>query len=305
MKFWRALLCCTFIFSGAAAVEAATNLTFSAITSPAAIVYSADSRSSGTGSVTVQNKTLSSASYFFSCKTDVSARLAVSGGNSIAYHVYKSGVTPYATILPWSRYLTYNDVLYGTVARNGSATHNYDIVVDAGYWVPAGAYTDTLEFELDKGVPGQDNLQASKTTGITIQVEPTIGLALLTTGTSYASGALSTNLDFDKLAAGTAKTVNAVVRSNASWTLSVTAASGGYLKYAAGTGEIFKIPYWLYFNGNTSPISLTTGSATLLSNQAWTSGGDQSYQLKFVIGSFDIVDPGIYNDAVTVELSAN
>jgi len=305
MRFARSVLLGTIMIIGAMAAGAQTKLTFSAITSPPAIAYSADSGSSGTGSVTVQNKTLSSASYFFTCKTDVSARIATSGSNSIAYHVYKSGVTPLATILPWSYNLTYNDVLYGTVAKNASATHYYDIAVDAGHWVPAGTYTDTIEFELDKGVPGQNNLQASKTIGITIQVEPTIGLALLTAGTSYVSGALSTNLDFGTLAAGNTKTVNAVVRSNASWTLSVTAASGGYLKYTAGTGETFQIPYLFYFNGSSSPTSLAAGAATLLSNQSWTSAGDQSYQLKFVIGSFDIVDPGTYSDAVTVELTAN
>ena len=305
MRFMRSVLYGLFIIAGAAAAGAATNLTFLSITSPGAIAYSADASSTGTGSVTVQNKTLSSASYFFSCKTAVSARLAANGGNSIAYHVYKSGVTPLATILPWSRNLTYNDVLYGTVAKNASATHNYDIVVDAGHWVPAGTYTDTIEFELDKGVPGQDNLQGSKTTSIAIQVEPTIGLALLTTGTSYTSGALSTNLDFGTLAAGNTQTVNAVVRSNASWALSITASSGGNLKYTSGTGEVFQIPYSLYFNGSTSPTSLAAGSATLLSNQSWTSAGDQSYQLKFVIGAFDIVDPGTYSDAVTVQLTAN
>lgn len=305
MRFLRSVLYGFFIIAGAAAAGAATNLTFITITSPGTIAYSADARSAGTGSVTVQNKTYSSANYFFSCKTEVSDRLATNGSNSIAYHVYKSGVTPLATILPWSYSLTYNDVLYGTVARNASATHYYDVVVDAGHWVPAGTYTDTIGFDLDKGVPGQNNLQASKTTGITIQVEPTIGLALLTTGTSYVAGALSTNLDFGTLAAGNTQTVNAVVRSNASWELSITASSGGYLKYTSGAGEVFKIPYSLYFNGNASPTSLTAGSATLLSNQSWTSAGDQSYQLKFVIGAFDIVDPGTYSDAVTVQLTAN
>ena len=305
MKFLRALIFGTFIFIGAAAAGAQTKLTFSSITSPPAIAYAADSSSSGTGSVTVQNKTYSSASYFFSCNTEVSARLATSGSNSIAYHVYKSGVTPLATILPWSYNLTYNDVLYGTVARNASATHYYDIFVDAGHWVPAGTYTDTIGFDLDRGVPGQNNLQGSKTTSIAIQVEPTIGLALLTTGTSYVAGALSTNLDFGTLAAGNTQSVNAVVRSNASWALSITASSGGNLKYTSGTGEVFQIPYSLYFNGSTSPTSLAAGSATLLSNQSWTSAGDQSYQLKFVIGAFDIVDPGTYSDAVTVQLTAN
>jgi hypothetical protein len=290
---------------GTAAAGAAINLTFSGITSPGVIVYSADTIGQGTGTVTVQNKTSYSANYFFTCKTEVSARIATMGGNSLPYHVYKGGVTPYATILPWSSSVTYNDVLYGSVARNGSATHEYDIVVDAGHWVPAGTYTDSLEFELDKGLPGQNNLQGSKTTSFSIQVEPTIGLALLKTGTSYMSGALSTNLDFGELAEGSEQTVNAVVRSNASWTLAITASSGGYLKYTAGSGEVFKIPYSLYFNGSASPTSLTTGSATLLSNQSWTAAGDQSYQLKFVIGSFDIVDPGTYSDAVTVQLTAN
>jgi hypothetical protein len=305
MNFSRTAIFGLFIIFAAAAAGAATNLTFSAITSPGTIAYSADAGSTGTGSVTVQNKTTTSASYFFSCKTVVSARIATSGGNSIAYHVYKSGVTPLATILPWSNNLTYNDVLYGTVARNASATHYYDIAVDAGHWVPAGTYTDTIEFELDKGVPGQNNLQGSKTAGITIQVEPTIGLALLTAGTSYVAGALSTNLDFGVLAAGNTQSVNAVVRSNAAWSLSVTAASGGYLKYTSGTGEVFQIPYSLYFNGSASPTNLSAGPATLLSNQSWTSAGDQSYQLKFVIGAFDIVDPGTYSDAVTVQLTAN
>ncbi|MCE1196348.1 hypothetical protein LWX53_07620 [bacterium] len=305
MKFSRTLHLCIFMIVGAMAAGAQTKLTFSAISSPAAILYSALSSSAGTGSVTVLNKTTSSASYYFTCKTDITSRTAAYGSNSIAYHVYKSGVTPYATILPWSSSLTYNDVLYGTVARNASATQYYDVVVDAGLWVPAGTYTGTLEFELDKGSPGQNNLQASKATSITIQVEPTIGLALLTAGTSYTSGALSANLDFGTLAAGNTQTVNAVVRSNAPWSLSVTATSGGYLKYTAGSGEVFQIPYSLYFNGGSSPTSLSTGSATLLSNQSWTSSGDQSYQLKFVIGNFDIVDPGTYSDAITVQLTAN
>jgi hypothetical protein len=307
MKFLRALIFGTFIFIGAAAAGAqGMTLSFSSLGAPPAISYTSDTYVIGTGTLTVTNNSRKQQPYFFTCYTPVNSRKVSNGIYSIPIYVYKHNVQPYATIQPWDASLSENDVVFGTLNRYATLTDNYDVYVPAGYWVPKGTYTGTLQFELDNGYAGDDNRQGNRmTTNVSVLVDSAVGLSLLTSGASYIPGALSANLDFGTLAPGNTQSLNAVVRANTSWTLSVTALSGGNLKYTSGTGEVFQISYSLYFNRSASPTSLTAGSATLLSNQSWTSAGDQSYQLKFVIGAFDTVDPGTYSDAVTIQLTAN
>ena len=278
----------------------AQDLTFSSATAPQTINYSPFAASSGTGTLTVRNNRNSSLNYFFTCFTPLSSRSVSLSGNSIPIFVYKSDVTPLAQVLPWSWNLSYNNVLWGTVSRRGTASQSYDIVPESGHWVPAGTYTGSLKFELDEGVPGQDNLQGSATTTISVQVLPITDISLVTSGTTFDVNAVSSTLDFGELATGTERSLNVLVRANKSWSLSVLAPSKGYMTSATGSTPI---PYSFYFAGALKDLS--SGAATLVPTTSWTASGQNSYPIKFMIGAFDSVDPGLYTDNLSILITAN
>ena len=277
----------------------AQDLTISNSTPPDPIDYSPFAPSSGTGNLTVKNNRSSSYNYFFSCYTPLSSRYASQGGYTIPFFVYKNEVTPLAQVLPWSRSLTYNNALWGTIGKKGTAYQSYDIVPEVGHWVPAGPYTGNIKFELDEGIPGQDNLQGSVSPTISIQVLPITDISLVTSGTTFDVNAVKSQLDFGELVAGAERSLNVLVRSNKNWSLSVLVPSKGYM---VSTSTDTPIPYLFYFGGKL--VDISSGSASLIPFAYWTASGQKDYQMKFVIGAFDNVDPGLYNDSLSIMITA-
>ena len=300
MKMFRRVFG-VFIFFCLTWVVFAQDLSISNSTPPDPIDYSPFVPSSGTGSLTVKNnRNYSSFNYFFSCYTSPSSRFASLGAYRIPFFVYKSGVTPLAEILPWDHSLTYFNALWGMVSRKGTASQSYDIVPEVGHWVPAGLYTGNIKFELDEGIPGQDDLQGSVSPAISIRVIPITDISLVTSGTIFDVNAVKSQLDFGELVAGTERSLNVLVRSNKTWSLSVIAPSKGYM---TSTSTETPIPYLFYFGGRL--VDISSGSASLIPLSYWTASGQNNYQLKFVIGALDNVDPGLYTDNLSIVITAN
>lgn len=280
----------------------AQTLTFQSATAPASIVYSPFSATSGTGTLVAaltryKNKPIN---YFFSCYTPLTSRYVTLNGVNIPYHVYKTGVSPAAEILPWSYSLTYDDVLYGTFTANGTQYKSFDIVPELGYWAQAGTYTGSLKFELDQGVPGDDNLKGSKTITVSLTYPIIADISLLLSDTSFDAASTSQTLDFGELKPDLEKSLYIVVRANKNWSLNLSVPSKGTMQQA---GVDTTIPYSIYFNSRL--VNISSGTAMLISNAPWTSAGQASYPLKVVIGKFDFVEPGIYKDSFSLTITAN
>lgn len=290
------------IASIAVATVPAQTLSFYSATAPATITYSPFSETSGTGTLAARltrykNKAVS---YYFTCFTPITSRYVSLSGVTIPIDVYKSGVTPYATILPWSRSVTYSDVLYGTFTANGTQYQSYDVVPEIGHWVQAGTYTGSLKFELDQGTPGTDNLMGSKTVSVSVLVPPIADLSIVAAGTTFDVGSTSQIINFGDLTPGVQGTLNVLIRSNKPWSLTLSAPSGGHMTKASSDTQI---PYSFYFNNNL--INLTSGAATLVSTTGWTSTGQNDYPVKIIIGDFDFAEPGTYQDNISLTLSTN
>jgi len=280
----------------------AQTLTFQSATAPAPIVYSPFTATSGTGTLVaaLTGYRKIPINYFFTCFTPLASRYVTLNGVNIPFHVYKTGESPAAEILPWSTSLTYNDVLYGTFTANGTQSKSFDIVPALGYWAQAGTYTGSLKFELDQGVPGNNNLKGSQTISVSLTYPIIADISLLMSETSFEAASTSQTLDFGELKPDLEKSLYIVIRANKNWSLNLSVPSKGTMQQA---GVDTTIPYFIYFN--SSLVNISSGTAMLISNAPWTSGGQVSYPLKVVIGKFDFAEPGIYKDSFSLTITAN
>ncbi len=298
------VLCFFLVLSGAQAnlgVKAQT-LTFQSATAPAPIIYSPFTATSGTGTLTASLTGYKKVpiNYFFSCFTPLTSRYVTLNGVHIPYHVYKTGVSPAAEILPWSYSLTYNDVLSGTFTNNGTQPQPFDIVPELGHWAQAGTYTGSLKFEMDQGVPGDNNLKGSKTITVSLTYPIITDISLLMNDASFEAASTAQTLDFGELKPDLEKSLYIVIRANKNWSLNLSVPSKGTMQQA---GVDTTIPYSIYFN--SSLVNISSGTAALISNAPWTSSGQVSYPMKVVIGKFDFAEPGIYKDSFSLTITAN
>lgn len=222
---------------------------------------------------------------------------------------YKSGVTPLEEIKTGAGAgLSYADVLWGYFPKGttGINTHPYDIIPSLGSIVPAGTYSGTFTFRFYRGTPGANRtLRTSTNVTMTMTVPARGDLSIVNTNGSFDPGNTNLDLDFTDVSglvlANTAKSFDVVIKSNRTYNLAVSSPSQGYMVHQTNAGE--KIPYSLTFDGTT--YSLTTGSATLKTNQPWTSSGQARFVCTIRTGVYDDFDlqPGLYRDSLTFTMT--
>lgn len=302
-SFTRIVLVFIVLFGTLGSLDvSAQKLTFQSATAPAPFEYSPFTATSGKGTLVASLSRYKNVpiNYYFTCLTSLASRYVSLNSVNIPYHVYKTGVSPAAEILPWSSTLTYDNVLFGTFTGNGSQSQYFDIVPELGRWAQAGTYSGTLTFELDQGLPGTDNLKGSKTISVSMIYPIIADISILKADSTFDTASTAQELDFGELRPDLEKSLYVVVRANKNWSLSLSVPSRGNMQQP---GVDTTIPYSIYFN--TSLINISSGTAILISNAPWTSTGQVSYPLKVVIGKFDFVEPGIYKDSFSLTVIAN
>jgi hypothetical protein len=282
-------------------------------TPPSSFDYDPFATKSSTGMISayVTSTNNSDRYYFWTIAQAPGSRFLTNGGYQVPVSFYKSGVTPLEEIKTGAGSgLSYADVLWGYIPKKTIVTnqHYYDIIPSLGSIVPAGTYSGTFTFRFYRGAPGSNRaLQTTTYITMTMAVLGRGDLSIVNANSAFNVGSKSLALDFTdvsgKLLNGTARGFDVMVKSNQTYSLSVSTSSQGYLIHKTISTE--KVPYTFTFNG--SNYSLASATVSLLNNVAWTSGGEARYPVSVTLGSFDDFDlePGQYSDNLTFTLLVN
>jgi hypothetical protein len=145
------------------------------------------------------------------------------------------------------------------------------------------------------------DFQDSGSTTVSVSVPSFVELYLLDPGAPPEAGQAAYSLDFGALSPGQTQSVELLVRSNESFSVSVQSANEGSLALQEGGGGV--IPYQLSVGG--SPVDIGGGAAVpVLSSAGPTDLAGRRYPIGVEIGNFGFVPNGVYQDNVTFVITA-
>ncbi|WP_455382921.1 spore coat protein U domain-containing protein [Salinispira pacifica] len=198
------------------------------------------------------------------------------------------------------------EIIAGTNSASGfqTLTAGFTAAIPGGQLPNAGTYTDSVTMTIYAGtLTGTHTSNATQAVGVTITVPAIVNLSLVPTGGSFNPGATSAVMDFGLLGQGQTRSTDLLVRSNASYSVSLQSLNGGVMKNSIA-GDTSTVPYSLSFAG--APVALPAGSAsTVVSSAAPTSAGGTRYPIQVTIGDFGMATAGAYQDSITITVTAN
>lgn len=177
-------------------------------------------------------------------------------------------------------------------------TDSFVIEIPDSQFVPAGTYSDQILLQLFHDysyVAGADELME-----IIVTVDPIIGLSIGDVGSQYDPNGASYSLAFGELTPGESLQAQATALSNTNYLIEVFSQNGGNLKHLEVNETI---PYTLLIDGSpvvispSAPVEVISGSATTSTGTAHT--------IEIVIGSFNWVPAGDYEDNLSFSITAN
>jgi len=188
--------------------------------------------------------------------------------------------------------------------RNTNIEHPYTVIIPAGAIVPAGQYTGNFSVNLYGAPLGQQPaLTSTRSFPLSVVVPEYTEIGLVQPGAPFYSTTASQTLDFGQLQEGDRQSLDLIVRSNVSYSVSVSSNNGSVL-LNANPAETMPIPYSLHADNKS--VAMTAGLAQpIVSSAPWTAGGEARYRLDFSIGAFDMVSAGEYTDTLVFTVSAN
>lgn len=200
-----------------------------------------------------------------------------------------------------------NEVLSGSFPQSATLqqqTFLVDARVLATAFDEAGVYDDTITIQIYTGDPsGAYAKYGGGRTRVDLEVTvPNISeLSIVGDGGAYDPAATAYTMDFGPLATGQLQNADMLFRSNSPYTLSVASANGGVLVNTLITTSTDQIPYTLRVNGVAANLG---GNFKIDQTNAGTGPIYLRYDLQVEIGTFGVVDAGIYEDVLTFTLSA-
>lgn len=200
-----------------------------------------------------------------------------------------------------------NQVLSGTFASGTKADTStvFPIAfqVYPGVLPPPGTYTAVIQESLYGGstFPPSGSALDSNSLTVTITVGSFYDLSVVATGSSFALDSTGRALDFGIIAAGQRLGADILVRSNVSYSLSLSSANRGALVNAIDSTSSIK--YALDSNG--SRVVLDPGPGSVASGAAPTYGTPSRYAILVTILPFvSYPSAGSYADTIVVNLAA-
>lgn len=177
-------------------------------------------------------------------------------------------------------------------------TDSLVIEVPDGQFVPAGTYSDQILLQLFQDystVAGADEVM-----DIVVTVDPIIGLSIGDVGSQYDPNGTSYSLDFGTLSPGDSMMAQATALSNTSYTIEVFSQNGGNMSHLE-VGET--IPYTLLID--TVPVAISPSSPVEVISGSATPSTGTAHTIEVVIGSFNWVPAGDYEDNLSFTITAN
>ena len=264
-----------------------------------------DNQTSVTASIKIKKADVDTI-YALSIETGALGRTL--SGSDPSYPLYFEVYDSNPRIIPsWSQGIYPDDFPRGFFPSGSkNVTNNHPLIVSIlpGSVVPAGTYSGSFDLALWGGPSGlYPQYIAISTFTITVKVAQRTEMTLVQVDAPFNTGTISETVDFGELFVTDYRELDLVVRSNISYSVSVTSSNGAALKHP-DPQEIISIPY--AFTREGQPITLRPGiSSPLVTNAPWTITGEDRYTLRFTISAFDNPAAGEYSDTLTFTISAN
>lgn len=225
-------------------------------------------------------------------------------GNTLSYQFVDSAVTR-NIILDNANAQTDQDALIGSFSGPGQQEQPFDVIVPSGQFPPPGQYSDSPRMVVYEGTVGTGSIFSAQFYGpidVNVTVPSFVQLSLVDAGAPYSAAQVDYMMDFGVLSAGMSRQVDLVVRSNETFGVSLESANGGAMAIqSAGDGST--VPYQLSVDG--SPIDLSGGlPVPILDAVGPTDLAGRRYQISVEIQDFGFATDGVYEDAVTVVVTA-
>ncbi len=234
-------------------------------------------------------------------------RLASDGaGNSLAYYVYDD-VAQRNILKDLSVSPSPAEVLSGSFPDSSkfqTQTRNFAVAIPAGTFPVAGTYTDTLIMTLYPGTVTSHGTSADQSSfSLTIKVPKLMDLSLVAANSFFDLNSVALTMDFGLLSAGSTRSADLVVRSNAPYGVTVTSRNGGIMKIN-DPADSSTVPYTFDVNGTARTLPAGT-AASIASGMAPTGFEGTRFRLSFTIGDFGMATEGTYSDVLTLTVIAN
>ncbi len=252
----------------------------------------------------------SSTSYFLTFSTGQSGTFATrwaqsAAGGRVNYQFFDD-TTSRNVLKDLSANPSASEVLSGTNSASGfvTMTAGFAAAIAGGQLPVAGTYTDSVTMTIYAGtLGGTQTSNATQAVSVSITVPALIDLSLVPTGGSFNPSATSAIMDFGMLSMGELRSTDLLVRSNASYTVSLQSQNGGVMTNSIA-GDTSTVPYTLSFA--STPVALPAGTpTTVVATAPPTSAGGTRYPIQVTIGDFGMATAGTYQDNITITVTAN
>lgn len=176
----------------------------------------------------------------------------------------------------------------------------YFFIIPGESFAPAYFINDVITVSIYSGNLQNYSLITSVSIELAANVTQEVSLSVVSPGGFFDESMLSGTLDFGRIIPGARQYGDILVRANVPYTLSLESLNQGYLApVIATTGA--QIPYSMAING--LHFSLNNGPV-ILDNPAMTELQGERFSLEFMVGDFWDVPAGIFEDSITLTVSA-
>jgi len=198
-----------------------------------------------------------------------------------------------------------NEIISGSFAASGSfqfETITYTIYVPIGQFDIAGIYNDTFDVTLYSGDLSSYIQKASKRHRVKVTMPASLELSVTQTGIPFDDSSTSIDMNFGVLQSGSSRSADAVVRTNAPYSVFVLSDNQGTLNHS-NPSVPDQVPYTFSFDGVLTDLSATT-PVQVITGAAVTPWEGTRYPIEVTINDFGMASEGFYSDSITITIQA-
>jgi spore coat protein U-like protein len=304
---WAAALCALGLAAGAHESYAKSSTNIVNLANPAvdttnslALSYSPSATTQATGILTVNNGTRTADDVAY-CVVLTLTNPGQQGGLGFAVVDSATGNVLSLTGSPSSSSQVLSGSFAPGTAANTSRVYSIAFQVFSAALPAPGTYTATINEALYRGstFPPSGSLVDSNVLTVQITVGSFYDLSIVPQGSAFSLASTSQSLNFGTLSAGLQVGADLLVRSNVSYSISMSSANGGALSNAADPASAVSYS----FKSNGTAASLNPGPALVAGGAPATFQNAARYSLVFtVLPLAGNPSAGTYTDTITVNL---
>lgn len=225
--------------------------------------------------------------------------LSGASGTTVSYQIFDS-VASGQVVKDLDAAPDGSGLLTGRTFFNDSP-QTFEVIVYQEQLVPPGVYSDLVTLTVYDSSDGTPTTADQAPLPISVTVPPFVSVAVVNTGGVFDPASDNILLDFGALAAGVERSLDLLVLANVGFVVTVDSTNQGTMTLTP-TSDGSVVPYTLSVDG--VPQDLSSGSAQVISGTGPTSPAGDRYDFTFEIGDPTGATSGIYEDNLTITVTA-